>query len=312
MNNLENKPILIIGFGSIGRRHLRNLKTLGYKNFVLLRTGKSTLPDDEITDIPTENNLNKALAHKPIATIIANPTSLHIKAALAAAKAGSHLFLEKPISHNLKGLKKLEQIVKDKNLIVGVGYQFRFHPEIKRLKNLLTKQEIGKVLSVQAHWGEYLPDWHPWEDYKNSYAAKKELGGGVILTLSHPIDYLHYLFGNVENVVAFQNQDNDLQIDVESNVDLRLKFKSGLIANIHLDYLQKPPQHYLQIIGQKEIIDINFLDPQNNFDRNQMYIDEMVEFLSCISSNEQPLCSLSDGVKSLKIALAAKKSAQKQ
>src|SRR3989344_9307695 len=182
------RPILIVGFGSICRRQLRNLKTLGHKNFVLYRTSKSTLPDDEILNIPVEYDLAKALAHKPIATIIANPTALHIPVALAAARAGSHLFLEKPVSHTLDGVEELIRLTKRKGLIVQTGFQFRFHPGLLKIKYLLETNAIGPVVSVQAHWGEHLPDWHPWEDYHKSYSARVDLGGGALLTLCHPFD----------------------------------------------------------------------------------------------------------------------------
>ena len=301
------RPILIAGFGSIGRRHLRNLKALGHKNFVLYRTGKSTLPDDEIKDIPTEYDLDKALAYKPVATIIANPTALHMPVALAAAKVGSHLFLEKPVSHSMEGVEDLRRFVHKNNLIVMVGFQFRFHPFLRKIKQLLEKNRIGQVVNVQAHWGEYLPDWHTWEDYHQSYSAKAKLGGGVLLTLSHPFDYLRYLLGEVESVSAVQSQSGGLGIDVEDNADVLLHFKSGVIGNVHLDYIQHPSEHFIRIIGQKGEI-YKRLD-SDDFDRNEMFLDEMRHLLSCINKNEQPLCTIKDGIAALQIVLAAKQSA---
>ncbi len=328
MNKLLGRPILIVGLGSIGRRHLRNLQTLGFNNFILYRTGKSTLPDDEIKDIPTEYDLKKALAYKPIATIIANPTALHIYVALAATKAGSHLFLEKPISHTLERVEELKRIVAKNDLIVQVGFQFRFHPSLKKIKSLLERNVIGQIVSVQAHWGEYMPGWHPWEDYKKSYSAKSELGGGVILTLCHPFDYLRWLIGEIEGVKAISSQNGELGIDVEDSADVLLQFTSGAIGNIHLDYLERPSEHYVRIIGQKGVIywnnadglvkysvlggDWKKLSAPDDFERNQLFISEMAHFTACIDKNEQPLCSLEDGLQSLRIALAAKKSAREK
>lgn len=304
-------PILIAGYGSIGRRHLRNIKTLGHKNFVLYRSDKSTLPEDEIKNIPVEFNLKKALAHKPFATIIANPTALHMPVALAAAKAGSHIFLEKPISHNLNGIRDLQRLVLKKNLVVSVGFQFRFHPGLQKIKKLLEKNAIGKIVSVQTHWGEYLPGWHPWENYHKSYAAKKKLGGGVLLTLCHPFDYLRWLIGEVESVAALTSKKGGLGIDVEDTADVLLNFKSGVIGNVHLDYLEKPSEHSIKIIGQNGIIRWNSSEPYD-FDRNKMFIDEMRHFLSCIKRNKKPLCTLDDGIKALRIVLAAHESATKK
>lgn len=325
MNKIFDGPILIAGFGSIGRRHLRNLRALGHKNFVLYRIGKGTLPDDEIADIPTEYDLTKALSHKPIATIVANPTALHMPVAIAASEAGSHLFLEKPISNNLDGVEELRRLVRSRKLVVQVGFQFRFHPGLRQVKRLLKKKAIGSVVSVQAHWGEYLPGWHQWEDYRESYAAKKKLGGGVLLTLCHPFDYLRWLLGDIGGVSAVQSQNGGLGIDVEDSADVLLQFKSGVIGNVHLDYLENPSQHYLRIIGQKGVICwdnsnglVKYSQPNgkwkqlsvgDDFDRNTLFLSEMQHFLSCIIGNEQPLCTLTDGIEALRIVLAAKKSA---
>lgn len=308
---LRTKPILIVGFGSIGRRHLRNLRALGYKNFVLYRTNKSTLPDDEIGDIPVEYDLDKALAYKPIATIIANPTAVHMSVALAAAKDGSHLFLEKPISHSLKGVDELKSLVHEKKLIVQLGFQFRFHPLLRRIKRLLEQNKIGPIVSVQAHWGEYLPDWHKGEDYHLSYSARKELGGGVLLTLSHPFDYMRWLIGEIDSVSAIQSRSGGLKIDVEDSADVLLSFTNGATGNVHLDYLERPSSHFIHIIGQNGIIHWDNSKPKN-FDRNRLFIDEMRHFISCITKNEQPLCSFDDGIATLRIVLAAKQSAKEK
>lgn len=325
---MQSRPILIAGFGSMGRRHLRNVKTLGYKNFILYRTGKSTLPDDEIRDIPTEYNLAKALSYKPVATIVTNPTALHMSVALAAAKAGSHLFLEKPISHSMKGVEDLRRLIQNRGLIALVGFQFRFHPLLRQVKRLLEDNVIGPVVSVQAHWGEYLPGWHPWEDYHQGYSAKSKLGGGVLLTLCHPFDYLRYLLGEVESVSAIQSQIGGLGIEVEDNADVLLKFKSGVIGNVHLDYIQRPPEHYVRIIGQNGTIHWDNLagflkwhsskgkwkkvSVPEGFERNNLFLDEMRHFISCIAKNEQPLCTIDDGIKALRIALAAKQSVKEK
>ncbi len=328
MNMTINRPILIAGFGSIGRRHLQNLQTLGYKNLVLYRSGKSTLPTDEIADIPAEYDLDKALARKPLATIVANPTALHMRVALAAAKMGSHLFLEKPVSHTMGGVEELRRLVREKNLIVLVGFQFRFHPLLRKIKRLLEEKVIGPVVSIQAHWGEYLPDWHPGEDYRQGYSAKAKLGGGVILTLCHPFDYLRWLIGEVTGVSAMEGRSGGLKIDVEDSADVLLQFKSGTIGNVHLDYLERPAEYSLRIIGQSGKIHWDNTDGllkwysktgeweemsvPDGFERNKLFLLEMRHFIGCIAGNEQPLCSLYDGIETLRIALAAKQSAKEK
>ncbi len=321
--NVLAKPILIIGFGSIGRRHLRNLKQLGFTNFVIYRSGKSTLPIDEIDDIPITNTLTEALAHKPFATIIANPTSLHIPVALAAARAGSHIFLEKPISNTLDSVEELREVTSKNNITVQVGFQFRFHPDFLKIKELIASKKMGNVVTVHAHWGEYLPDWHPWEDYKKSYSARKELGGGVLLTLCHPFDYLRFLFGEIDSVSASTSKQGPLNVDVETCADVLLNFTSGITGTTHLDYLQCPSEHFLHIITDNGVIHwsttqglkysmlgkewITISQP-NTIDRNTSYLQEMKHFISCIMDSKAPQCTLEDGVQTLKIILAAKQS----
>ena len=161
---------------------------------MLYRSGQSTLPDDELMGYVTETEIDAALAHEPDAVIVSNPTALHLDVAILAAEAGCHILLEKPISHNLERIDEFQAAVECVGGKVLVGYQFRYHPDLRVMKRLLEEEKIGKPICVQAHWGEYLPAWHPWEDYRQSYAAQRDLGGEVALTLCHPFDHLHRLF----------------------------------------------------------------------------------------------------------------------
>jgi predicted dehydrogenase len=315
--------ILIAGLGSIGRRHLRNLRSLGHTNLILYRSHRSTLPDAELEDLPTETDLQAALAHQPAAVIVANPTSLHLPVAIAAAQSGCHLFLEKPISHNLDGVNELSALVKQHQLKVLVGFQFRFHPGLQAIKQLLQKGAIGTPVYAHAHWGEYLPGWHPWEDYRSGYSARSDLGGGVILTLCHPLDYLRWLLGEVKTVSATVEQRSLLELDVEDMADMTLEFEGGAIATVHLDYIQQPPTHTLHITGQQGSLrwdnadgavhwyeakrgEWQTISVSPTFERNSMFLAEMQHFLDCLSGKAEPLVTLEDGVKGLAIALAAK------
>lgn len=306
--SVSKETILIVGFGSIGRRHFKNLQALGYENILFYRTGKSTLPIDEIANSRVEYDLTHALAHKPFVTIIANPTALHMPIALAAARAGSHLFIEKPISHTLNTVSQLQKIVAKKKLIAGVGFQFRFHPDLQKIKQQLKQQKIGQIVSVQVHWGEYLPDWHTWEDYKKSYAVRKNLGGGVLLTMSHPFDYLRWLFGDVADVTAVTSQHGGLGVQVEDSADVLMTFLSGVCANVHINFVEKPAEHTLRIIGQKGVL--NWKNTKSELVRSAMFMSEMKHFLSCIMQNKHPICTLYDGIQALRISLAAGASAK--
>lgn len=322
---------LIAGLGSIGRRHLRNLIALGQEDIVLFRTHRSTLPEDELQAFPCEDNLEAALAHRPDAVIVSNPTALHLSVAIPAARQGCHLFLEKPVSHNLEGIDELCRLVQQNDIQVFVGFQFRFHPGLQTVRKLLSEGAIGKPYWASAHWGEYLPGWHPWEDYRRGYSAREDLGGGVLLTLCHPLDYLSWLFGRAEAVIGVAGKIGDLELSVEDTAEVILMYERNFLATVHLDYLQQPPQHRLEVAGSQGTIRWNYAggnvvvswreaDTQEEktqefvlpqaFERNAMFLAEMRHFLDVIEGKSEPACTLEDGIFALRLALAAKQSSQ--
>ena len=312
---------LIAGFGSIGRRHLRNLLALGEEDIVLFRSHRSTLEDDEIARFPVETDLQKALAHKPDGVIISNPTALHLDVAIPAAQAGCHILMEKPISHTLDEIPALEKALQQGGAKMLVGFQFRFHPGLRQAKQLLDEGAIGDLVSVRSHWGEYLPDWHPWEDYRQSYAGRKDLGGGVVRTLCHPLDYLRWLVGEVESLWAFSGNLGRLDINVEDVSEIGLQFDRGVLGSVHLDFCQRPPRHTLEMIGNQGTITWDnasggvrlyraekvawedFPAPEG-FDRNDLFLAETRNFINMIAGTEEPVCSFEDGKRAMEIVLA--------
>ena len=313
---------LIAGFGSVGRRHMRNLLSLGERDIVLYRSGRSTLPLDELAGLPVETDLAAALAHKPDAVIIANPSACHMDVAVPAAQAGCHIFLEKPISHNLDRLDELKAALKTGGGKVLVGFQFRFHPCFRKVAELLKSGAIGRPLSARAHYGDYMPGWHPWEDYRTSYSARRDLGGGAVLTLCHPVDYLRWLLGEVESVWAFTGKVSDMEIDVDDVAEIGLRFSGGAVGSAHLDLFQRPPSYRFEIIGSQGTLMWDAVDnivrlykaPDGNwttfpvpggFERNDMFLDEMRHFLAVARGEEAPSCTLADGERVLRLALAA-------
>ena len=320
---------LIAGLGSVGRRHMRNLIALGEKDIVLYRTRKATMPDDELAGYPVETDLREALRkHKPDAVIVANPTSLHLETAIPAAEAGCHILLEKPISGSTNGLDQLEAAVKKSGSKVLVAFQFRFHPGLMRAKQLIANGEIGRIISAHVHFGEYLPAWHPWEDYRQGYAARSDLGGGVVLTQCHSLDYLPWLVGNVKSVWGFTGTLSDLEVDVEDTAEIGLRFESGALGNLHLDFNQQPPAHRFEIIGTKGTIKWDLSDGATRiyrasaeslaistgrdikaggeweayplpegWERNVMFLDQMKHFVDVVNGNIEPTCPLDAGVR---------------
>ena len=311
---------LIAGLGSIGRRHLHNLMALGERDIVLFRTGRATLPEADLPAFPTENDLGAALAHRPEAVIVANPTSEHLAVAIPATQAGCHLLLEKPISHTLEGLEELARAARRTGSRVLVGYQYRFHPGLRELRRVVEGGSLGKVISARAHWGEYLPDWHPWEDYRRSYAARSDLGGGVLRTLSHPFDYLPWLLGEAKVLWGRAERSGELEIDVEDVADVALAFPSAVLGTVHLNFLQKPASHFLEITGTRGAAvwradegglqvgdgphsESRAISSPVGYERNEMFMAEMRHFRDVVAGVAEPVCGLQDGVRALEIAL---------
>jgi predicted dehydrogenase len=330
--------ILIAGLGSIGRRHFRNLVSLGETDLVLLRTRKATLPDDELVGVPVETDINAAIEnHNPDAVVVANPTSLHLDVAIPAAEAGCHILLEKPVSHTLDGLDTLQKAARRSGSKILVGFQFRYHPTLSKARELVQGGVLGRLLTVHAHWGEYLPNWHPWEDYRRSYAARADLGGGVIATLTHPLDYLRSMLGEIDALWSFCDHISPLEMDVEDVAEIGLKFASGAIGAVHVNYIQRPPVHRLEIVGTNGTLRWDNADgilhffkmpapfgsytdappapvvekfslPQG-FDRNDLFLAQTRHFLEVARGESDPLCTLEDGIRVMELVLAAKKSA---
>lgn len=328
---------LIAGLGSIGRRHFRNLIALGEKDIVLLRTRKATLPDDELMGYAVETDFAEALKkHEPDAVIVANPTAMHLDIAIPAAQAGCHILLEKPVSHSLDRLDVLQNAAQKSGSKILVGFQFRYHPTLNKARELIQSNAFGRILTVHAHWGEYLPQWHPWEDYRQSYAARADLGGGVVVTLTHPLDYLRYLLGDVESLWSFNGHISPLEIDVEDVAEIGLKFASGAVGGVHVNYFQRPPVHRLEIVGTNGTLRwdnadgilrlhqmpapfgsysdapsapiIESFSPPEGFERNQLFVAQTRHFIETVLGESEPVCSLEDGVMALRLALAAYKS----
>jgi len=320
--------ILISGLGSIGRRHLGNLAALGQEDIVLHRSGRGTVPDDDLEQFESESDLARALERwQPQAVLVTNPTALHLEVAIPAAQAGCHLFIEKPVSHSMQGIDDLEAAVESGGGQVLIGYQFRFNPGLRAIKELLQEGAVGRPLSARVYWGEHLPGWHPWEDYRSSYSARSDLGGGVVMTLSHPFDYLRWLLGEISEVQALTANSGSLGIDVEDTASIVMVLEQGLIANVQLDYMRRPPAHSLEIVGTEGAIQWDGLsgharwyDPKDaqwnelptpeGFERNTMFMDEMRHFLAVVAGEQEPACGLKDGIRALQIAEAVHESVQ--
>ena len=319
--------VLIAGLGSIGRRHLRNLRKVGIQDVIAYRVRGNDIPEMDEYPLPVYDSLTTALAQKPDIVFVTNPTSLHLEVALAAARQGCHLFIEKPLSHTLKCVDELIDIVTTHGSVAMVGCNFRFHPALQQIQRLLVAGSLGRVITARGHAGEFLPGWHPSEDWRLSYSARKELGGGVILTLIHELDYAYWLFGPVRKVFAQAGGWGGLGLDVEDTAEILLEHRSQSRVSVHLNYVQRPPTRTLEIIAERGTIQwdyqagmVKWYDSETarweiwteppTFDRNTMFLDEVTHFIDCVAGRSTPLIPLTEAKAVLEIALAAKQSAE--
>lgn len=317
---------LIVGCGSIGKRHLRNLLSLGYEDVTIFDPQKAVIEDIRREfDLPSYDNLEMALVKSPDAVILSNPTAHHIPSAIQAAQSGAHLLIEKPIAHSTDQVGDLIAEVKTRNLVAMIAYSLRFFDGINLMRDLLIDDVIGETLYVQAEVGQYLPDWRPEVDYRNVYSAKAKQGGGVVLDLSHELDYLVWLFGPVSSVSSQIGKVSNLEIDVEDTADMLMEHSSGVFSSLHLDYLQRTPFRKCKIVGSDgtllwdyfaDSIEVYSIDRKEwqsypyDGDRNAMYVKEIQHFIDCIKNNKKPLISLESGLQVLQIAIAAKRAAE--
>lgn len=317
---------LVIGCGSIGERHIKNLKRLS--------TGEILAHDLDLKRLNLMKkkykvcgyeNIDKAWEQEPDAVLVCTPPSSHIPISLAAINYGANVFIEKPLSNTLKGVDELLRNARRKNLIVFVGYNFRFHKGIQLVKEMVDSREIGKVLFARAEFGQYLPDWRPWQDYRQSYTAKKDLGGGIILDGSHEIDYMRWILGDAKEIFCFAGKISNLEVETEDVAEILLKFKTSVIGEIHLNFVRRGYSRTCEIIGEKGTLKWSYQDRYVKIysidkkswktfkikaDPNDMYVQEIQHFINCMKTGEKPLIDGQEGKKTLEIALSAKKSAE--
>ena len=255
--------ILIVGCGSIGKRHLRNLLTIGFNHDDISCVETR---DDRIAEVKeygiknVHSSLENALGVDKYydASIICSPTSLHIEQCNILSSKKIHLMIEKPLARNLDGIEILKKNVKENNLTVLMAYIFRFTPHVKMIRNLIENNSIGKIYYVRGEFSEYLPDWHPYEDYRSFYMAKKSMGGGSILDQSHIFDLVHYLFGAFKNVKAYNSKISNLELNADDISELIVELKNGIIASLHTDIFGRQHQKFLEIKGEKGNIKWDF------------------------------------------------------
>lgn len=319
--------ILIVGHGSIGKRHLKLARSF-FPNAnirVLRHLNNISTPKDSNGCF---DNIEDAHSFAPQLAVIANPATLHIEVALKLVEQGVHLLIEKPIAATRDGIQLLLNLSKKNNTILLVGYNLRFLSSLQQFRSALQKLTIGKVLSVRCEIGQFLPSWRPDTDYKQGVSARRKLGGGALLELSHEIDYLRWIFGEVEWVTASLSKQSELDIDVEDTAHLIIGFtpkiddKIKLIASVNLDFIRHDTTRLCTAIGDMGSLRWNGLagtveqfniknktwDEIYRDTEEDSYVSEWKHFLKCLSGHEKPLIDGKDGLKVVEIIEAARQS----
>jgi predicted dehydrogenase len=327
---MGNLRYLVAGFGSIGRRHVRNLRKLDPSSHITvyrLHTPEDAQPLADGADACV-HTLDEALKARPDAVLIAGPASSHVSLALAFARCGAHLFIEKPLSISLEEVDDLISLVEARSLVAMLGYCFRFHPAVQYLRAALADNQIGRLISLRAHVGMFLPDWRPSADYRTTVSAQQALGGGAVFELSHELDYAIWIAGEVVDVTARTAKISDLEIDVEDTAEIVLAFRTGALGSIHVNMVERTPTRWCHLIGTEGTLIWNCIDQTirtydantkrwNNdmtipCDWNDMYLAELGHFMECVRTGKQPLASLREGRRVLEVALAAKSSSKER
>ncbi|MBI1984657.1 MAG: Gfo/Idh/MocA family oxidoreductase [Candidatus Wildermuthbacteria bacterium] len=299
--------ILLIGFGSIGQRHYENLRKLGYKDIAVYDPNNARFKEHQ--DFKRFE-----------AVFVCNPTHMHAATALKAARAGCNLFIEKPLSHSSSGLQEVLAEAKKRKLVTFVACNLRFHPAIKKVKSLLERKFLGKVYAIYLEYGRYLPYQRPFVDYQKTYAARKSMGGGILLDDVHDFDLLFWLnnFEGVRKSDILCAKASNLDIDVEDICNAHFLFRNNVVGNIRCDYLQQHKKRSLKIIGEKGNLEWNFrenivwfeyarngqekkrrLFTGSKEDEEIMYRYELKYFLSCARSKKQTFNTLETAYKTL-------------
>jgi predicted dehydrogenase len=320
--------ILIVGLGSIGKRHLRLAREL------LPHADIRVLRHQTTDSVPEHANgsfskLEDAIAFAPQLAVISSPANFHLDSALPLSRAGVHLLVEKPLSIDTDGIEQLLEACQEKKIVLLTGYNLRYLPSLRQFKDVLNGKMIGRVLSVRCEIGQYLPSWRPDVDYRQSVSARRELGGGALLELSHELDYLRWIFGEVQWVKSTLSRQSSLAIDVEDTAHLILGFAPAadgrqLVGTVNMDFVRHDTTRLCTVIGENASLRWNGLTGVVDLfeegakgwrellrlpnQRDDSYLAEWQHFLDCINSQTPALLSGRDGLAVLQIVEAARQS----
>lgn len=310
----------VLGLGSISSRHRRNLRNRFPDARIIAMSASGRLPEvlPSDSDILVDS-IAKVISLKPDLVVVASPASMHALHALPFLEASIPTLVEKPLSASILDAEKLAGSSRHTGIPSGVGYCLRFHPAVRILRSLLKRNAIGRVFHVSATVGQYLPDWRPGKDFRQSVSANSGLGGGALLELSHELDYLGWLLGGLVFQHALLRKSSHLGLEVEAIADLTLTSNEGAVCHVHLDFLQRPVHRTCMIVGETGRIECDLIanrvnlvtsdsteqiHSQPDWNQNSMYqlmLDEFIELQSSIlrTEAERHLCTLEDALRTV-------------
>ena len=324
---MGQKHILILGTGSVGKRHASNLSSLGCTISCMdPRTDRLEEVKQEINVVGTYISIEEAFSdssRKFDGVVVASPPVYHVDQSIAALEREIPVLLEKPVSSDEASARRLQDVVNNTGIPLLLGYTWRWWPPLAKVQELLNQGVIGKLRYVQFMMSAHLADWHPWENYQDFFMASKALGGGALLDESHWIDLMLWFFGEPESLYAKVDRVSDLKIDTDDNVDMIITYKDGRYVSIHLDIYGRPHEKYIRFIGEEGTI-LWTADPNRvavgkewsqtwenyEFDceRNDMFTAVGKEFIDIINGSDAKTCDINDGVRVLSLIESARQS----
>ena len=315
--------IAVLGCGSIGSRHLRNLISMGYAELLAFdRNPEIALEMGKQPEVAVAGSLEEVWPWKPQVAFITSPSNLHLEHALLAAQEDCHLFVEKPLSHTLKDVDELCRQVERSGITTMVACNMRFHPGPAQVKSWLDQRVVGDILAARLQTSSYLPHWRPWQDYRESYSASPEWGGAV-LDCIHEVDLSLWLLGKAKVLASVTRPATSIGLETDGLAEVILGHESGAISNLHLNYMQRNYHRAIEVIGSEGTIEWEFhsgqtkrygtdgcisecIEQPQDWEMNQMYVDEISYFLECVQGGVPTFNSIEQAVETLKVTLQAR------
>ena len=319
--------VLVVGAGSIGNRHLDNLYALGIRDVSICDKEESRLAkvQEKYPDLTLYDDYMEVLEESD-SVFICTPAHVHTEILKKAVEFNCHVFCEKPLAMDLSDLDNIEALALEKNLIIMIGYVMRFFEPVKKIREILSSKSLGKIYSARTIVSQYLPDWHPSEDYRDFFLSHKARGGGSLLEESHAIDYMRWLLGDVKSVCCNNRKLSDLEMDCEDISILNLEFQSGALVTIQVDLLGRVLRREAEFScergtviwdDERSLVRVYKIDTSEWLEfqlsiNPDAYIDEIKHFFDCIVDRSEPLIPLRDGIEVLRVCMAAFKSSDER